>query len=170
MSLYPFYDPLYHTYRPSRILDQHYGVELSPEDLLEPLALTSLLLRNPAGYTRPWRTQASRADTGSTVTFDKNQFQANLDVQQFKPDEIAVKVTGENEITIEGKHEEKQDEHGFISRHFIRKYVLPKNCDINQLQSKLSSDGVLTITAPTLDKQLEHREIPIQQTGQPVKG
>ncbi|KAJ8955713.1 hypothetical protein NQ318_008585 [Aromia moschata] len=111
-------------------------------------------------------------NTGASVNFDKDKFQANIDVQQFKPEEISVKVTGDNTVTIEGKHEEKPDEHGYISRHFVRKYVLPENCDIKQVQSKLSSDGVLTITAPKVeeDKKVEHREIPVTQTGQPVKG
>lgn len=166
MSLYPFFDRSY--YRPSRILDQHFGLGLSPEEFLEPL--TVLRHQGPAGYLRPWKSEASKGDTGSTVSFDKNRFQANLDVQQFKPEEITVKLTGDNIVTIEGKHEEKQDEHGYISRHFVRKYVLPKNCDTNQLQSKLSSDGVLTITAPTVDaKEIEHKTIPIQQTGEPAK-
>lgn len=156
--------------RPSRLLDQHFGLGLTPEELVESVILPQLLLQSPTGYVRPWRTSASRLDTGSTVSYDKNHFRANLDVQQFKPEEITVKLTGENELTIEGKHEEKEDEHGFISRHFIRKYVLPKNCDTNQLQSKLSSDGILTITAPTIGKEIEHKEIPIQMTGKPVKG
>lgn len=166
MSLYPFLES---RYRPSRLLDQHFGLGLSPEDLLEPLVTSGLMLACPSGYLRPWRTEASKHDTGSTVSFDKDKFQANLDVQQFKPEEITVKLTGENEVTIEGKHEEKQDEHGYISRHFIRRYKLPKNCDTSQLQSKLSSDGVLTVIAPTLNNPVEHKTIPIQQTNEPVK-
>ncbi|KAG5900730.1 hypothetical protein JTB14_038248 [Gonioctena quinquepunctata] len=172
MSLYPFFDDYYHhrpTHRPSRILDQHFGLGISPEDFLEALTVPRMSLRCPAGYTRPWRTETSRQDSGSTVSLDKDRFQANLDVQQFKPEEITVKLIDENTVMIEGKHEEKEDDHGFISRHFMRKYVLPKTCDASQLQSKLSSDGVLTITAPTKNQQIEHKEIPIQQTGQPVK-
>lgn len=168
MSLYPFFDRSYNYYRPSRISDQHFGLGLSPEDFLEPLTLLSL--QGPGGYLRPWRSESSKGDTGSTVSIDKNKFQANLDVQQFKPEEITVKLSGDNIVTIEGKHEEKEDEHGFISRHFVRKYVLPKNCNTSQLQSKLSSDGILTITAPTVDaKEGEHKTIPIQQTGEPAK-
>ncbi|KAJ8928561.1 hypothetical protein NQ314_018879 [Rhamnusium bicolor] len=169
MALHPFCEPSYGFIRPSRLLDQHFGLGLDSEDLLEPLIL-SRLLRSPAGYLRPWRSETSQGDTGSTVSFDKDKFQANLDVQQFKPEEISVKFTGDNSITVEGKHEEKQDDHGYISRHFVRRYVLPKNCDTSRIQSKLSSDGVLIITAPTIDaKQIEHKTIPIQQTGEPVK-
>lgn len=162
-SVFPLYP------RPSRILDQHFGLGLDADDLLQPLHLNNrLLTRTPAGYLRNWRSNLQ--DTGSTVSFDKDKFQANLDVQQFKPEEITVKVTGDNVLTIEGKHEEKQDEHGFIQRHFVRRYVLPKNYDIGKVESKLSSDGVLTITAPPVEsKAVDHKSIPITQTGEPAK-
>nr|BAD91164.1 small heat shock protein 21 [Gastrophysa atrocyanea] len=172
MSLLPllFDDFSYHP-RPSRLTDQHFGLMLEPEDFLQPLTLQRFLNRCPAGYLRNWRSAASEQDTGSTITFDKNKFQANLDVQQFKPDEISVKITGDHTITIEGKHEEKQDEHGQIYRHFIRKYVLPDNADMSSVDSKLSSDGVLTITAPRVqDKEVVgHKAIPVVQTGEPAK-
>lgn len=73
--------------------------------------------------------------------------QVILDVQQFAPSEIVVK-TQDNIVVVEGKHEEKQDEHGFISRHFVRKYVLPSDIEPLDIMSSLSSDGVLTISAP----------------------
>lgn len=90
-----------------------------------------------------------------------------LDVQQFTPEEVSVKMVG-NQIVIEGKHEEKQDEHGYISRHFIRKYMLPEGHNPEEVSSSLSSDGVLTISAPRL--KLEgtgaERVVPITATGQ----
>lgn len=174
MSLLPlFLNDNWHTSRPSRLLDQHFGVGLDLDDLLSPLTHPSdirALSRCPTGYYRPWRSTASGNDTGSTVIANKDGFQVKLDVQQFKPEEITVKVTGKNTVTIEGKHEEKQDEHGYISRHFVRKYVLPDGHDINNVVSNLSSDGVLSITAPKIgEENNEHREIRIQQTGQPAK-
>lgn len=56
--------------------------------------------------------------------------------------------TAGNNVTIEAKHEERQDEHGFVSRHFVRRYALPPSHDVFNITSSLSSDGVLTITAP----------------------
>ena len=75
-----------------------------------------------------------------------------------------------NVVTVEGKHEEKEDEHGFISRHFVRKYVLPEDHDADKIESKLSTDGVLTITAPRVKAAVEEgRSVPVIQTGQPTK-
>ncbi|KAL1509012.1 hypothetical protein ABEB36_003819 [Hypothenemus hampei] len=106
----------------------------------------------------------------SSITVEKDNFHASIDVQQFKPEEITVKLTEDNMVTVEGKHEERQDEHGYISRHFVRKYLLPEDYDAEKLQSKLSSDGVLNIIAPKKpkEKEIEYREIPITLTG-PVK-
>lgn len=82
--------------------------------------------------------------------------QVILDVQQFSPDEIAVK-TIDNCVVVEAKHEEKQDEHGYISRHFVRRYILPPSHDLVNITSTLSSDGVLTITAPKKVRSIEPR-------------
>lgn len=170
MSLLPYLLDDSYFLRPSRLLDQHFGLPLDADDFMQPLTVPRMVIKCPAGYLRNWRSNASHQDTGSTVSSDKEKFQANLDVQQFKPEEIVVKVTGENTITIEGKHEEKEDEHGHIYRHFVRKYVLPKNCDMSKVESKLSSDGILSITAPKVgDNAIEHKEIPITHTGEPAK-
>lgn len=102
----------------------------------------------------------------TSVTVDKEKFQANFDVQHFKPEEITVKVSADNAVTIEAKHQEKQDPHGQVARHFVRKYVLPKYCDTTRLESRLSNEGVLSITAPTIINRPEERIIPISRYAQ----
>ncbi|XP_026462343.1 protein lethal(2)essential for life-like isoform X2 [Ctenocephalides felis] len=148
----------------SRLFDQHFGMGLNRNDLLSSFRNSPTLLRG--GYFRPWRTELLKQDSGSTVTADKDKFQVILDVQQFSPKEITVK-TQDNFVIVEGKHEEKQDEHGFISRHFVRRYMLPAEHNPNDVVSSLSSDGVLTITAPkkALPPPSTERVVPITQTG-----
>lgn len=92
-------------------------------------------------------------------------FQVSLDVQQFSPRELTV-TTNENTVTVEGKHEERQDDHGYIARQFSRRYTLPAGFDANTVTSELSSDGILTIKAPT-PKAFEsnERQVSIQKTG-----
>lgn len=136
----------------SRLIDQHFGSGLNRDDLLTGLSSLSLARQRPLfsgpGYYRPW-TNIARQNSGgaSTIQCDKEKFEVILDVQQFSPDEITVK-TIDNNVVVEAKHEEKKDEHGFISRHFVRRYVLPASHDPLEITSSLSSDGVLTITAP----------------------
>ncbi|XP_054290684.1 protein lethal(2)essential for life-like [Macrosteles quadrilineatus] len=153
--------------RPSRLLDQHFGLGLRRDDLWNSFAPSSL--RPAGGYFRPWRAPLARSNSGtSSLVAEADKVQVILDVQQFSPNEITVK-TADNYVIVEGKHEEKQDEHGFISRHFVRRYLLPKDVEVNNITSSLSSDGVLTISAPK--KMLQEggeRSVPIIQTGAPA--
>jgi crystallin alpha B len=90
-------------------------------------------------------------------------------VQQFKPEELTVKTVN-NYVVVEGKHEERQDEHGFISRQFQRRYKLPTDIDPDTVVSQLSSDGVLTICAPkkALPPPSNERVVPITHTQAPA--
>ncbi|VVC99448.1 protein lethal(2)essential for life-like [Leptidea sinapis] len=165
MSLLPFlYD--YELERPRRLLDQHFGLGLTPDDILSVVA-------GPVAsreYYRPWRHLAAAArDLGSSIKSDKEKFQINLDVHHFAPEEISVK-TADGYIVVEGKHEEKKDQHGYISRQFTRRYALPEGCVPENVESKLSSDGVLSVVAPRKAPQAvqSERQVPIMQTG-PVR-
>ncbi|XP_063543084.1 protein lethal(2)essential for life-like [Cydia strobilella] len=170
MSLLPyFFDdwnvrPRYHHHHyPSRLHDQHFGLALNPDDLLAAVA-GPVLSRE---YYRPWRHLAAAAkDIGSSIKADKDKYQINLDVQHFAPEEISVK-TADGYIVVEGKHEEKKDDHGYISRQFTRRYALPEGTAPETVESKLSSDGVLSIVAPRKvpDAIKGERSVPVTQTG-----
>lgn len=96
----------------------------------------------------------------------KDGFKVCLDVEEFEPNEISVKTAG-NTIIVEAKHEERQDEHGHVSRQFKRRYSLQEGININDVATELSSDGILTIKAPPKSKALnqETHVLQIQQTG-----
>ncbi|KAK0168825.1 hypothetical protein PV327_002592 [Microctonus hyperodae] len=160
--------------RPHRLFDQDFGTGLYPDQLLTPRTLQRFMTpferRIPSNYYRPWGDVFRQEDVGtSTINCDKDKFQVVLDVQQFKPEEINVKVVDKN-VIVEGKHEEKKDEHGYISRQFVRKYMIPEQCDLDQVTSSLSSDGVLSITAPRKDVPMveNERKIQIEHTGKPA--
>ncbi|XP_012270089.1 protein lethal(2)essential for life [Orussus abietinus] len=145
-----------HLDRPHRLMDQHFGHGLHPDQLFNPSFYDR---RFPFVYYRPWG-ELFRDDESSgwsVVKADKDKFQVALDVQQFKPEEVNVKVV-DKYVVVEGKHEEKEDEHGMISRHFMRKYMIPEQCDVEKVSSTLSSDGVLTITAPRKPESIEQKQ------------
>lgn len=163
---------------PHRLFDQNFGLGVHPDQLMNPSERFMLPQRDhrvrpcPSYrfYYRPWGEPIRKDDSGtSTVKADKDKFQVILDVQQFNPEEINVKVVDKC-VVVEAKHEEKQDEHGWISRQFMRKYLIPEQCDIDQVSSSLSSDGVLSITAPRKDKPeiQNERSIKIERTGKPA--
>lgn len=73
-------------------------------------------------------------------------------------------------ILIEGQHEEDGNE-GVTYREFFKQYCIPNGYDVTKIVSKMSSDGVLTVTVPKLSKigHDDSQDIPISLTGQPHK-
>ncbi|RXN30811.1 heat shock beta-1-like protein [Labeo rohita] len=83
----------------------------------------------------------------SEVVGEMCKWKISLDVNHFAPSEITIKRQ-DGFLVVAGKHEERQDEHGYIARCFTRKYTLPGGVDAENLQSRLSADGILTVEAP----------------------
>ncbi|XP_036335479.1 heat shock protein 27-like [Rhagoletis pomonella] len=159
--------------------DDDFGFGLHPVDIFRPTRHNHSLLLHPRRRLAPYdRSQmlARRASLlgkdigdGSPLipTVGKDGFQVCMDVSQFKPKELTVK-TVDKTVIVEGKHEEREDDHGLIQRHFIRKYTLPKDYDPKDVVSTISSDGVLTVKAPPPPSKAikaNERIVQIQQTG-----
>ncbi|PSN38367.1 Alpha-crystallin B chain [Blattella germanica] len=83
-----------------------------------------------------------------------------MSVQQFEPQEIAVKMVGDF-LVVEGRHKERKDKHGFISRQFQRRYKFPTDVEENTIVCQISSDGILTVTAPKKTLTKREKIIPI---------
>lgn len=133
LSFRDWWDDFDRPFRSSRLLDQDFGLGKFNAEIAERLQdrmnndspcaglrrddlLSSLWNPSPSvtrsGYIRPWRSNdLKRQGSGSTLNVDNDKFQVILDVQQFTPSEITVKTT-DKFIVVEGKHEEKADEHG----------------------------------------------------------
>lgn len=123
-----------------------------------------------------------------------------LDVHQFAPEEITIKtmdfaviVEGRHE-EVGGEtlviwdfflfcnwqvfkikiffflNFQKEDPHGFISRNFQRRYLLPDDVKMEHVICELSSDGVLIITVPRVEaiKDTGERFLSITHTGKPA--
>ncbi|XP_056410806.1 heat shock protein beta-6 [Hyla sarda] len=137
---------------PSRILGQRFG-----EGILETDLLASMI---PPYYLRSLSIPQTESGL-SEVKLDKDQFSVLLDVKHFSPEELTVKVVGDH-VEVHAKHEERQDEHGFISREFHRRYKLPATVNPAALTSALSAEGLLSIQAPVTDSaKAEERSVPI---------
>uniref|UniRef100_T1DF40 Putative alpha crystallins protein n=1 Tax=Psorophora albipes TaxID=869069 RepID=T1DF40_9DIPT len=138
----------------SRCLDKHSGSLLSPRDFL--WAITDNVpdrrqQRVPAVRKRQqqWMSALRDQDEGGICKRTKDGFEVDVDCKQYKPEEISVKATNKY-ISVEGKHEQKEDENNYVLRHFVRRYQLPEGVDSNRIASSLSADGVLTVKAPNL--------------------
>ncbi|KAJ6653945.1 hypothetical protein lerEdw1_007577, partial [Lerista edwardsae] len=141
---------------PSRIFNQTFGEHLAESELFPSTSALSAFLFRPSIL----RTPGWLESRFSEMRLDKDRFSVNLDVKHFSPEELKVKVLGDV-VEVHGKHEERQDEHGFVTREFSRKYRIPADVDPLSITSSLSSDGVLTVNGPRKPTEVVERTIPI---------
>jgi len=154
-------------------LEPRFGMGIVPNDFFSDRIVPRVGNHHlMTGYRRPWALarQAAKelAKDQKNLHFGADGFTACVDVHHFQPSEITVK-TVDNHVLIEGKHEEREDGHGSVQRHFVRKYVLPKEYDMKTVHTTLSSDGVLTIkAAPPAIEGNNERHVPITHTNAPA--
>ncbi|CAH1723688.1 unnamed protein product [Chironomus riparius] len=113
-----FEDPFFH-----HGMEPRFGMGIMPHDFSSHRILPRQGNHHlMTGYRRPW--QLAREAVGElakdqkNLHFGKDGFQACVDVHHFAPSEITVK-TVDHTVTIEGKHEEREDGHGSVQRHFV---------------------------------------------------
>ncbi|XP_029929301.1 heat shock protein beta-6 [Myripristis murdjan] len=88
--------------------------------------------------------------SSAKVNCDHSGFTVEVDVKLFNPEDLMVKVTGDF-VEVQGKHEEKKkDGPGLVTRQFNRRYRIPEGVDTMALESAVSPDGILIISAPML--------------------
>lgn len=112
---------------------------------------------------------APHSTFGFQVRSDRDKFVIFLDVKHFSPEDLTVKVQ-DDFVEIHGKHNERQDDHGYISREFHRRYRLPSNVDQSALSCSLSADGMLTFSGPKIQTGLDathERAIPVAREEKP---
>ncbi|KAK7067254.1 hypothetical protein SK128_020019 [Halocaridina rubra] len=99
---------------------------------------------------RQMRSQSIDEDNlAVTVTSDSLVHKIVLDVHDFKEGDLKVKVVGDRELLVEGTRAKKDEGASAIStQKFSRRFSLPLEVDVAAIDSVMSSDGVLTITAP----------------------
>jgi len=90
-----------------------------------------------ADYTAPGPNQTAEATVLLKVK-DGDEYKLALNMQQYSPDDITIKLNG-NELVVEAAG------HG---EHFRQKHVVPDNINLDLMSSSFSSDGVLVIKAP----------------------
>ncbi|CAL8123039.1 unnamed protein product [Orchesella dallaii] len=167
MSFFVERDPLgliHPAYRRRQLLSPNWDIDFV-RPALETMNTLNQLIN--LGENQQPRTIQSLASQRADLARDK--FEIKMEVQQFAPEELDVKMVN-NFIIVEGKHEEKEDEQGYISRHFVRRYQLPPDVKPETVKCNLSSDGVLHIEAPRMieDKSANPTNIPINFTGKPA--
>ena len=86
----------------------------------------------------------------------KDTFRVTLDVRNYEPDEISLKVEGDK-LLVKGKSH-KENEFGFDTSEFERAYPIPSDVDIQGFQSKINEEGQLEIEAPKIKQEKLQKE------------
>ncbi|XP_076061732.1 uncharacterized protein LOC143037427 isoform X1 [Oratosquilla oratoria] len=118
--------------------------EMAVKEITEKCGLSS---KDPVSSYRSLRQKELKTDNQAvSVTDEVNTRKFVLDVKDFRDGELSVKVVDDSVVT-EGRIERKQG--GSSSTHsFRQRFSLPKSVDLEAVTSTISSDGILTITAP----------------------
>ncbi|XP_060906795.1 heat shock protein beta-6 [Labrus mixtus] len=92
--------------------------------------------------------------SSAEVNCDDRGFTVQVDVKDFNPRDLMVKVIGDF-VEVQGKHEEKKKNGpGLTTRQFNRRYRIPKGVDTMALESAVSPDGILIIAAPIVQTRI----------------
>lgn len=71
-----------------------------------------------------------------------------VDVKDFlQGGDVTVKTVDEREVVVEGRVERQEGNKKIIKR-FCKRFILPEDILVESVTSVVSSDGVLTVTAP----------------------
>ncbi|XP_063061644.1 heat shock protein beta-1-like isoform X2 [Engraulis encrasicolus] len=163
----PTWDPFRDWQQGSRLFDQSFGMPFFPEEMVNsgwpgymrpPGSMydNGFFSRGPMARALSRQMSSGMSDMRQT----RDHWRVCLDVNQFSPEEIVVR-TKDGMVEIIGQHEERRDEHGFVTRSFTRKYTLPPQVDSDKVTSSLSAEGVLTVECPLPKPALAAGEVPI---------
>lgn len=151
-------DPFRDSPLSSRLLDDGFGMDPFPDDLTASWpdwALPRLSSAWPgtlrSGMVPRGPTSMARfgvpAEGRSPPPFPGEPWKVCVNVHSFKPEELMVK-TKDGYVEVSGKHEEKQQEGGIVSKNFTKKIQLPAEVDPVTVFASLSPEGLLIIEAP----------------------
>uniref|UniRef100_Q04757 Body wall muscle protein HR-29 n=1 Tax=Halocynthia roretzi TaxID=7729 RepID=HR29_HALRO len=107
------------------------------------------MLDDPEPFARQNISVEHEGKTTSKTT-KLQDFNMKVDVQDFKPEEVKVKVQG-GQVLVHAKRENRDEGDGMFAyscSEFKRAFILPEGVSAERLTSSLSRDGILQIDAP----------------------
>merc|ERR1712117_925327 len=119
---------------PSQTPREDYPVTSPP---MSPPPEMSHKVSGAADYNAPGPNQTAEATVLLKVK-DGDEYKLALNMQQYSPDDITIKLNG-NELIVEAAGHGEQ---------FRQKHIVPDNINLDLMSSSFSSDGVLVIKAP----------------------
>lgn len=106
----------------------------------------------------------------SVRRLEDGALQLALDVSDFKPEELKIKLV-DNSLVVEAQSEHSGKD-SYRKSHFKRWFKLPEDCKVDEIKSKLTEDNQLLIDLPTTKpvEQAKTRQIPIEREKPSIEG
>jgi len=89
---------------------------------------------------------------------NEKEFKINLPVENYKPEDLNVKLVRDQFLVIDAKKLEKREQGGdegfvtgVVTEEFTRCFVIPKGVDLQNLKTRWNRDGTLVIQAPKIE-------------------
>merc|ERR1712128_192653 len=82
------------------------------------------------------------------VSYDQDRFAVELCVQDYKPEELTIKTEGDVLIVLAKQESKTKTGQTLVSKQFEQRFILPSGVKPEKISSKLSKEGILTVTAP----------------------
>ncbi|MCI4392887.1 hypothetical protein PGIGA_G00151090 [Pangasianodon gigas] len=94
----------------------------------------------------PRTSMSAQSPRGAPPVDPDEPWKVCVNVHSYRPEELSVK-TKDGFVEVSGKHEEKQDEGGIVTKNFTKKIQIPVDVDPLTVFASLSPEGVLIIEA-----------------------
>ncbi|KAK1792453.1 hypothetical protein P4O66_012084 [Electrophorus voltai] len=144
-----------------RFMDDDFGIAAFPDELSMDWpgwARPRLSTRLSTPWTGSLRSGFPRTSMGASQGYSPRHGESSrsappsspepwkvcVNVHSYKPEELNVK-TKDGFVEVSGKHEEKQDEGGIVTKNFTKKIQIPSDVDPLSVFASLSPEGVLII-------------------------
>jgi len=103
-----------------------------------------------------------RPEKDIKVEYNDKHFSIKLDVADYNPEDLSVKVSGDR-LFISGKHSEKKDKYGYISQEFTRHFVIPDDVDPDSIDSSYNGEELILHGTVKGGDNIQERTIEIKQ-------
>ncbi|XP_066511068.1 heat shock protein beta-8-like [Hoplias malabaricus] len=157
-----------------RFLDDDFGMPAFPDDLSmdwPAWGIPRLSSRRSAPWSGGLLSSFPRRHTEpprcAPAANTDEPWKVGVNVHSYRPEELSVK-TKDGFVEVSGKHEEKQDEGGIVTKNFTKKIQIPVDVDPLTVFASLSPEGVLIIESrQTPPYYLYSTETPVEPTDEP---
>ncbi len=85
--------------------------------------------------------------TNAEVQVTNKEFRIDMDVSDFAPEELDVKIIGDH-MVIKGNHKEHPGENANLTRQFCRRYTLPEDIIVEDVTVFLAKTGMMCVKVP----------------------